>query len=76
MAAHNFSAAVRMTMPNVVRQYLRWFQLEQCKRTLELFDDNDFGMGLDLERIAQQEVQQPELNEDSTLVAEPSSNNG
>ncbi len=76
MAAHNFSAAVRMTMPNVVRQYLRWFRLEQCKRTLELIDENDLGMGWNSESARREEVQQPELNGDTTLVAEPSSNNG
>jgi hypothetical protein len=32
MAEHNFSAAIRMTMPSVVRQYLRWFELAQYKR--------------------------------------------
>jgi glycosyltransferase involved in cell wall biosynthesis len=31
-AEQNFSAAIRMTMPNVVRQYLRWFELERRKR--------------------------------------------
>lgn len=76
MAAHNFSAAVRMTMPNVVRQYLRWFQLEQCKRTLELCDENDLAMGLNLGNIFQNEMQEPELGEGSTLVVEPSSHNG
>lgn len=34
MAEQNFSAAVRMTMPNVIRHYLRWFELEQCRRNL------------------------------------------
>jgi glycosyltransferase involved in cell wall biosynthesis len=76
MAAHNFSAAVRMTMPNVVRQYLRWFQLEQCKRTLELISENELGMGWSSEKFAREEVQEPELNEHPALVAEPSSNNG
>jgi len=33
-AQHNFSAAMRMTMPNVVRQYLRWFELGQYRRRL------------------------------------------
>jgi glycosyltransferase involved in cell wall biosynthesis len=33
-AQHNFSAAMRMTMPSVVRQYLRWFELAQHKRRL------------------------------------------
>ena len=35
MAAQNFRAAVRMTMPNVVRHYLRWFELERCKQTID-----------------------------------------
>jgi len=34
MAEQNFSAALRMTMPRVVRHYLRWFELERCKQTL------------------------------------------
>jgi glycosyltransferase involved in cell wall biosynthesis len=33
-AEQNYSAAVRMTMPNVVRHYLRWFELERRKRSL------------------------------------------
>lgn len=32
MAEQNFRAAVRMTMPSVVRHYLRWFELERCKQ--------------------------------------------
>lgn len=32
-AQQNYSAAIRMTMPNVVRHYLRWFELEKIKRT-------------------------------------------
>jgi glycosyltransferase involved in cell wall biosynthesis len=31
-AQQNYSAAIRMTMPNVVRRYLRWFELEKCKQ--------------------------------------------
>jgi glycosyltransferase involved in cell wall biosynthesis len=31
-AEQNFSAAIRMTMPHVVRHYLRWFELERRKR--------------------------------------------
>jgi glycosyltransferase involved in cell wall biosynthesis len=34
MAEQNFSAAVRMTMPHVVRSYLRWFELAERKRAL------------------------------------------
>jgi glycosyltransferase involved in cell wall biosynthesis len=32
MGQQNFSAAVRMTMPTVVRQYLRWFELAKRKQ--------------------------------------------
>ena len=34
VAEQNYAAAVRMTMPNVVRHYLRWFELERRKRSL------------------------------------------
>jgi glycosyltransferase involved in cell wall biosynthesis len=34
MATQNFSAAVRMTMPSIVRRYLRWFALAERKRAL------------------------------------------
>lgn len=34
MSEHNFAAGVQMTMDNVVRNYLRWFELQKCKRTL------------------------------------------
>ena len=34
MAAQNFSAALRMTMPNVVQKYLRHFELQQRVQTL------------------------------------------
>lgn len=35
MAAQNFSAALRMTMPNVVQKYLRHFELQQRTRVLK-----------------------------------------
>jgi glycosyltransferase involved in cell wall biosynthesis len=35
-AEQNYAAAIRMTMPHVVRHYLRWFDLERCKRTLNI----------------------------------------
>lgn len=35
MAKHNFAAGVEMTMSSVVANYLRWFELNQCKRTLK-----------------------------------------
>ena len=34
-AEQNYSAAIRMTMPHVVRHYLRWFELEKRKRTFD-----------------------------------------
>jgi len=34
MAQHNFAAGVEMTMSRVVRSYLRWFELNRCKRVL------------------------------------------
>jgi len=37
MAEQNFYAGVRMTMPAVVRHYLRWFELERCKQTIGTF---------------------------------------
>ena len=33
-AEQNYSAAVRMTMPHVVRHYLRWFELANVRRRL------------------------------------------
>jgi glycosyltransferase involved in cell wall biosynthesis len=33
-AEQNYSAAIHMTMPNVVRHYLRWFELKRRKETL------------------------------------------
>jgi hypothetical protein len=35
MAECNFAAGARMTMASVVRNYLRWFELNQCKRELQ-----------------------------------------
>jgi glycosyltransferase involved in cell wall biosynthesis len=34
MAEHNFTAGLEMTMSNVVRNYLRWFELNKLKRGL------------------------------------------
>ncbi len=34
MAERNFAAGVRMTMASVIRNYLRWFELNQCKREM------------------------------------------
>lgn len=42
MAEHNFTAGVEMTMSTVVRNYLRWFELNRCKKELRRarsFDD-------------------------------------
>ncbi len=35
MAEVNFSAAIRMTLPHVVRHYLRWFELKKRKQELD-----------------------------------------
>jgi glycosyltransferase involved in cell wall biosynthesis len=37
LAHHNFSAAMRMTMPSVVRHYLRWFELSRHRQTMSGF---------------------------------------
>jgi glycosyltransferase involved in cell wall biosynthesis len=34
MAEHNFLAATQMTMSNVVHNYLRWFELQACQKTI------------------------------------------
>jgi len=34
MSEQNFSAAIQMTLPSVVRNYLRWFELNQCKKAV------------------------------------------
>jgi glycosyltransferase involved in cell wall biosynthesis len=34
MAEHNFAAGVEMTMTSVVKNYLRWFELQLCKRAM------------------------------------------
>jgi glycosyltransferase involved in cell wall biosynthesis len=36
MALHNFAAGVEMTMPNVINNYLRWFELHRCKKAMGL----------------------------------------
>ncbi len=35
MSQHNYEAGIQMTMATVVRSYLRWFELRQCKRTID-----------------------------------------
>ncbi len=39
MAEHNFAAGVEMTVSSVVKNYLRWFELNKCKR--EILDAED-----------------------------------
>ena len=34
LATHNFAAAVRMTMANIIRRHLRWFELARHKRNI------------------------------------------
>src|ERR1700686_4492813 len=34
MSEQNFSAAIQMTLPSVVRTYLRWFELNRAKKTV------------------------------------------
>lgn len=34
MAGHNFAAGVDMTLRNVVAKYLRWFELQRCKKSV------------------------------------------
>jgi glycosyltransferase involved in cell wall biosynthesis len=41
MAEHNYTAGVRMTMSCVVHNYLRWFELQRCKKAIR---DGQAGM--------------------------------
>ncbi len=34
MAQHNFTAGIEMTLANVVAKYLRWFELQRCKKSV------------------------------------------
>ena len=34
MAQHNFAAGIEMTMTSVVSNYLRWFELNRCKKAI------------------------------------------
>ena len=44
-AEQNYSAGIRITMPHVVRHYMRWFELERRKQTLGLPPRNPlFGL--------------------------------
>lgn len=38
MAQHNFAAGIEMTMSSVVDNYLRWFELNRCKRAIRSAD--------------------------------------
>jgi len=55
MAEQNFSAAIQMTLPSVVRNYLRWFELNQRKKavgSLPLFQsDRSFWRRFGLLRL-------------------------
>jgi glycosyltransferase involved in cell wall biosynthesis len=42
MAEQNFAAAIRMTLPHVVRHYLRWFELKRRKQAIG-FSEADFS---------------------------------
>ncbi len=44
-AEQNYAAAIRMTMPHVVRHYLRWFELERRQRTLKFSGRRFPGLG-------------------------------
>ena len=35
MAEHNFAAGLEMTMTSIVNNYLRWFELQTCKRAMQ-----------------------------------------
>ena len=39
MAEHNFLAGMDMTLSNVVNKYLRWFDLQRCKKALRTSRD-------------------------------------
>ncbi len=41
-AEQNYCAAIRMTMPHVVRHYIRWFELGRRKRTLQSAPEPSF----------------------------------
>lgn len=49
MAQHNYTAGVNMTLSNVVSRYVRWFELQRCKRSIrssrELMDAYTFAGG-------------------------------
>lgn len=71
MAEQNFSAAIQMTLPSVVRNYLRWFELNQRKKavgSLPLFQsDRSFWQRFGLPRLG---ALSPGLTLRSELTAE------
>jgi glycosyltransferase involved in cell wall biosynthesis len=71
MAEQNFSAAIQMTLPSVVRNYLRWFELNQRKKavgSLPLFqNDRSFWQRFGLPRLG---AFSPGLTLRSELAAE------
>jgi len=42
-AEQNYAAALRMTMPNIVRNYLRWFELKRRRQTLDVSSRGRFS---------------------------------
>jgi glycosyltransferase involved in cell wall biosynthesis len=71
MAEQNFSAAIQMTLPSVVRNYLRWFELNRRKKAVgssPLFpDERSFWQRFVLSRLG---VFSPGWTLRSDLVAE------
>lgn len=43
MAEHNYAAGLQMTMATVVRNYLRWFELNHYKRSLQTISGRHFA---------------------------------
>jgi len=43
MAEHNYAAGTQMTMATVVRNYLRWFELNRYKRSLPTIPGRHFA---------------------------------
>lgn len=44
MAEHNFTAGVEMTLKNVVNKYLRWFELQRCKKAIGKYRELDAAL--------------------------------
>ncbi|HTZ97298.1 MAG TPA: glycosyltransferase [Terriglobales bacterium] len=64
MAEQNFRSAVRMTMPTVVRHYLRWFELERCKQTIGSLQPLSFRRWRHLARRSKRMQPAPPLKRD------------